>query len=611
MLPRHAPAPQSPAPADPATPPRAGVGIDTARYGHYAVFLHDECHDAAPELAFAEDAAGYDALRQRLERIARRHPTVHFHIRLDVAGQYADNLRHFLQTLATPSADAGGAPGPFAHATFTISCGDPQRNKNYRAALFGARKADPVEARACAHFALSQRPASDKPLSPEFRALRQIAGRLQASVRQRTRLVNQFHQLLALTFPELAVLVKDVTTGWVLELLRRYPTAPRLAAATPADLDAIPYLPSAQIEPLLTRARASVASLSDATLAELVRDQVRQLRDVQARQKRLENALADCYQRLPVPNHLDTIIGFGPVTAAVLTAVIMDIDRFETPAKLDAYFGVVPIEVGSGAERDGTPRGPRRYAMSRRGNDLVRRYLWTAVLSAVQHNPAVRALFARLARRRPERKAAAFGQCMRKLLHLAYAVWKTGKPFDPKHYPWETPAHVEQESAVRDQESRDEPAGDKALSPEQDQAAGHKPDMPAEKVVTAARSITSTPSLPQAPAANESSALDFAHVKRQLTMAQVVEQLGLKLRGGGPQRRCACPIHRGDGRGRTFSVHLDKHVFQCFEATCGAKGDVIDLWAAIHGLPLREAALELVRTFDLQPTSPGTGKRNG
>jgi transposase len=606
MLPHHAPAPQSTAAGNPASPPTpVGVGIDTARYGHYAAFLRDDHQPAAPELAFAEDAGGYAQLRQRLEGIAQRHPAVAFHIRLDAAGQYADNLRHFLQDLAG-AAGAAGAPAPFAHARFTLSCGDPQRNKNYRAALFGARKSDPVEARAAAHFALSQRPTSDKPLSPELRTLRQVAGRLQAVVRQRTRLVNQFHQLLVLTFPELALLVKDVTTGWVLELLRRYPTAPLLAAATPADLDAIPYLPDDRIEPLLSRARASVASLTDPALAELVRDHVRQLRDVQARQKRLESTLAECYGRLPVKNHLDTIKGFGAVTAAVLTAAIVDIERFAEPAKLDAYFGVVPIEVGSGAERDGQPRGPKRYAMSRRGNDLVRRYLWMAALSAVQHNPAVRALFARLARRRPERKAAALGQCMRKLLHLAFAVWKSGKPFDPNHYPWETPAHVEQGSGVRGQES-DVAASDNALS-RQDRAAGHKPDEPAEKVVTAARSI---PRAPLAPAAGEHGAVDFAHVKRQLTMAQVTDHLGLKLRGTGPQRRGACPIHRGDGRGRTFNVNLEQHVFQCFEATCGARGDVIDLWASVNGLSLRDAALDLVRTFDLDATPPGTGKRNG
>src|SRR5713226_5413599 len=82
--------------------------------------------------------------------------------------------------------------------------------------------------------------------------------------------------------------------------------------------------------------------------------------------------------------------------------------------------------------------------------------------------------------------------------------------------------------------------------------------------------------------------------------------------GAGAQRRCACPIHRGDGRGRTFSVSLEEDVFQCFAKECGAKGDVIDLWAAVRQLSLREAALDLVRTFDLEPVPrPGTEKRNG
>src|SRR6185437_3034971 len=100
-------------------------------------------------------------------------------------------------------------------------------------------KSDPVEARAAARFAVSERTKSDKSLSLELRILRQVASRLQAVVRQRTRLINQFHHFLALTFPELALLTKDVAAGWVLELLHRYPSAARLAQATPAALAAI------------------------------------------------------------------------------------------------------------------------------------------------------------------------------------------------------------------------------------------------------------------------------------------------------------------------------------------------------------------------------------
>ncbi len=85
----------------------------------------------------------------------------------------------------------------------------------------------------------------------------------------------------------------------------------------------------------------------------------------------------------------------------------------------------------------------------------------------------------------------------------------------------------------------------------------------------------------------------------------MLDQLALssRLKGSGAQRRGACPLHRGDGRGRTFSVNLDENVFQCFDARCGKKGDVIDLWAAQHGLSLRAAALDLVQTFGLEPAA--------
>jgi DNA primase len=84
-------------------------------------------------------------------------------------------------------------------------------------------------------------------------------------------------------------------------------------------------------------------------------------------------------------------------------------------------------------------------------------------------------------------------------------------------------------------------------------------------------------------------------------MAQVVDHLGPHLRGNGPQRRGPCPIHRGDGRGTTFSVHLEQNVLHCFDAACQKKGDVIDLWASVNGMSMRQAALDLVRTFNLEP----------
>jgi hypothetical protein len=46
-------------------------------------------------------------------------------------------------------------------------------------------------------------------------------------------------------------------------------------------------------------------------------------------------------------------------------------------------------------------------------------------------------------------------------------------------------------------------------------------------------------------------------------------------------------------------VNLNANAFRCFDKQCGQKGDLIALGAAAHGLALREAALDLVRTFGL------------
>jgi hypothetical protein len=269
-----------------------------------------------------------------------------------------------------------------------------------------------------------------------------------------------------------------------------------------------------------------------------------------------------------------------------------------------AYFGVMPIEMSSGVDRDGQPRGSRRHVRSRRGNDLVRRYLWMAALSAVRCNPAVKALYRRVVAQHPDHKAIAIGHAMRKLLHLAFALWQSDKPFDEGHYPWDRPTH---DAPANESASQQAPEQQTSAS----QTAGHKPETkPAQKVVTAVCAA----SVAGEDAGSEGIFIDFAHLKRQLPLAQVLAHLGLsaRLRGSGAQRRCACPLHRGDARGRSFSVNLEENVFCCFDKRCGKHGDVIDLWAELRHVSLREAAIDLVATFGLEPAAKsGTEKRDG
>jgi transposase len=559
---------------------RLGVGIDTARYGHRVSFLRPDHAPAAKPLTVLENRAGYQALQERLESLQRQHPQAHFHVRIDAAGQYAANLEHFLRGLTLP---------------MTLSVGEPKRNKDYQKAHFPKRTTDDTESQAMARFAVVELPKATAATAPALLLLHEVAGRLQAKVKQSTQAINRLHNLLARAFPELATLTDDLAAGWVLELLDRYPTAARIAQARLQSLKKISYLSPELAEQVQWAARQSVASVQGDVAEALVRDLVTQVRHTQQAEHKLRQLLADAFAALPPSPHLQivTIPGIGTATAAVLVAKTVDIDRFATPEQFVGYFGVFPEEDSSGVDKQGNPLPPGTLRMSRQGNDLVRHYLWNAARTALVHNPAIRALYRRL-KAKGKRGDIALGHCMRKLLHLVFAVWKTNRPFNAQHFPWEQP-------------QAPPPSLTAAPDAANDKAVGHKRDEPASEVVTTAASTVAPPPTPvkPAPAAAATARLkvDFAFVRQQVTLAQVLEHLGLLggLRGRGLQRRGPCPIHsQPDDPQRTFSAHLGKNVFQCFHADCGAHGNVLDFWAAFHHLPLYDAALHLAEAFQVR-----------
>ena len=558
---------------------RIGVGIDTARYGHRVSFLRPDRQPAAKPLTVMENRAGYQSLKDRLMQLHEKHPSAHFYVRIDAAGQYAINLDQFLRGLDLP---------------MTLSIGEPKRNKDYQKAHFPKRTTDNTESQAMARFAVVEQPDATPAPSEKMILLREVAGRLQAQVKQTTQAVNRLHNLLARTFPELATLTDDIAAGWVLRLLDKYPTAERIAAAHLASLEKIPHLAGERAQAVHQAAGQSVASLRGSVAEALVGDLVAQVRHCQGAEKAMRTLLTTAFADLPASPHAQvlTIPGIGAATAAVLVAKIVDIARFTTPDRVVGYFGAFPEENSSGVDKQGNPLPLGTMSMSRKGNDLVRSYLWNAARAAIRHNPAVRALYRRQ-KAKGKRGDVAIGHCMRKLLHLVFAVWKTDRPFDAKHSAWKNPQDT---PTVSDPGTGATPSTD-------ENAGGHKRDLPAERVVTPAPFTVETappPVKPAPPPAAVRPQVDFAFLRQQVSLEQVLAHLGLlnQLRGDGPQRRGPCPIHSHPGdRERTFSVHLGKNAFRCFQADCGAQGNALDLWAAIHRLPLYDAALHLAETL--------------
>jgi transposase len=417
---------------------------------------------------------------------------------------------------------------------------------------------------------------------------------LQGQVKQTTRATNRLHNLAARTFPELATLTQDIAAGWVLDLLRKYPTAERIAAAHLGSLEKIPYLDREKARAIHQVAGRSVASLRGPVAGALVGNLVAPVVNSRAAERQLLELVKAAWDDLPASPHarILTVPGIGPATAAIRVAKIVDIERFATPNSLVNSFGAFPEEDSSGTDKEGRRRPTAVMRMSRTGNDLARAYLGNAARSAIRHDPAARALYRR-SRAKGKRGDVAIGHCMRKLLHLVYAVWKTDRPFDPGHYAWE-PAPA---ATV---------AGEPPAGAANEEAVGHQRDAPAGKVVT-----TATPTVEPIPSAvNPPAAIpvarprvDYAFLRQQISMERVLAHLGLleRLRGGGPQRRGPGPLHSHPAAAeRTSSVNLSKDTFRCFHAECAAQGNALDLWAAGHRLPLYDAALHLAETFGLR-----------
>ena len=122
---------------------------------------------------------------------------------------------------------------------------------------------------------------------------------------------------------------------------------------------------------------------------------------------------------------LDSIPGVGEATAAAFLAEVPNIKQYKSARQVAAFAGLVPRERQSGSSVRG------RVRLSKIGNARLRKALYFPAVTALRCSPFFQA-WAEGLRRRGKSKMAVIGAAMRKLVHLAYGVLKTRRPFDPE-----------------------------------------------------------------------------------------------------------------------------------------------------------------------------------
>lgn len=121
---------------------------------------------------------------------------------------------------------------------------------------------------------------------------------------------------------------------------------------------------------------------------------------------------------------LTSIDGISDRTAALLLSELGDPLRFPNARAVVAFAGLNPRLQQSGGHESAS-------RISRTGSRRLRTGLYMPAIVAITHNAAVKALKDRLKARGKAGKQVICA-AMRKLLHIAYGVLKSGRPFDPQ-----------------------------------------------------------------------------------------------------------------------------------------------------------------------------------
>lgn len=151
-------------------------------------------------------------------------------------------------------------------------------------------------------------------------------------------------------------------------------------------------------------------------------------REMEAISAQIEEHFQCCPALKAQRDLLCTIPGIGKATASVLLGENVGANGYASARQLAAYAGLVPQARQSGSSLRGKAR------LSKRGNALLRKALYFPAVTAMYHNPILRAFAERL-RAAGKATMVIIGAVMRKLLHQVYGVLKWGRPFDPNYRP--------------------------------------------------------------------------------------------------------------------------------------------------------------------------------
>lgn len=143
--------------------------------------------------------------------------------------------------------------------------------------------------------------------------------------------------------------------------------------------------------------------------------------EIERLEKKINELIASDSTLQEKVNRLITVKGFGPIVALTLTADLPELGTL-SHKEISALVGVAPFCRDSGAMKG------KRSIWG--GRSSARSALYMAALSAIHHNPPIKAFYERLLQKGKAKKTALVA-CMRKLLIVANSMIRNNADWNP------------------------------------------------------------------------------------------------------------------------------------------------------------------------------------
>jgi transposase len=391
----------------------AYIGIDAAKSFHVVCIKDATKRSLIPPITITDDDSGFEQLRHCLDKLKDKHNIHVFAAGVEATGTYHLRLVGYLRSC------------PDIQLTIL----NPIQTKHFLLSDLRRASTDKVSAEVIAQFIAEKTPAVTHLVSDQYQTAKYLVQRMHSLTEQKSATINRLREHLALLWPELERKQPDFNAKQLLALLT--------IAQTPERAQSVDFVQNKKItilgttytlradfikniqELLKAPQQRYVRSGNEPIIKSLAEETLFLLHQID----QMTEALRQLFALKDEQPILESIHGVGETTAIVATAFIGDPNRFRSAKQAVAYFGLNPRIKESGTSVHG------KGYIQKKGNSLVRYYLYNCVLSMIRKKNHPLAIFYRRLCKKGKCKMVALVACMKKLVVIMLAMLKSNTKF--------------------------------------------------------------------------------------------------------------------------------------------------------------------------------------